>query len=82
MRLDRGACRGGRARPRCPCRRFGLGPDIPDDILEMVKIARQDPEALAEVKRQQFSYFDLAGQLGNVRRRHCHVDGLLGTLLS
>lgn len=48
---------------------FRLEFDIPEEVLEFVKEARRNPEALAEVKQQQFSYLDLAGRIGDVQRQ-------------
>jgi len=48
---------------------FRLEFDIPEEILEYVKTARNDPQALAQVKQQQFSFLDLAGRIGGVYRQ-------------
>lgn len=48
---------------------FRLEFDIPEEILGLVQAARTDPQALAQVKQQQFSYLDLAGRIGGVYRQ-------------
>lgn len=48
---------------------FRLEFDIPDEVIEYVQTARGDPQALAQVKQQQFSYLDLAGMIGDVHRQ-------------
>lgn len=48
---------------------FRLEFDIPEEILEFVQAVRHDPQELALLKQQQFSFLDLAGRIGGVQRQ-------------
>ena len=48
---------------------FRLEFDIPEQIVELVEEARKDPQQLAQVKQEQFSFLDLAGQIGGIFRQ-------------
>lgn len=48
---------------------FRLEFDIPEEIIGFVQAAKRDPFLLAQVKQEQFSYLDLAGQIGGVYRQ-------------
>jgi hypothetical protein len=48
---------------------FRLDFDIPSEILEFVREARGDPIALSTIKKDSFSYLDLAGRIGGIQRQ-------------
>ena len=48
---------------------FRLEFDLPEEVLELVKVARHDRNAVADLKQQHFSFLDLAGRIGGVQRQ-------------
>jgi hypothetical protein len=48
---------------------FRLDFDLPTELLPIIHETRADPAAVANVKQQHFSYIDLAGTIGGVRRQ-------------
>ena len=48
---------------------FRLEFDIPEEIIGFVRASRTDPQALAEVKQANFSFLDLVGKIGGIRRQ-------------
>lgn len=48
---------------------FRLEFDIPEAIAKIVEKARRDAFELAQIKQEQFSFLDLAGQIGGIQRQ-------------
>ena len=48
---------------------FRLEFDIPEEIVGFVRASRTNPLALAQVKQSNFSFLDLVGKIGGIRRQ-------------
>lgn len=48
---------------------FRLEFDLPDEIVAILKKLRDDPHAVADVKRQHFSHLDVSGKIGGINRQ-------------
>lgn len=62
---------------------FELQFDLPDEIAVLLREIWGNPEAVAGLKRERFSYLNLAGKIGNIRRqvRLSLDEGWLNTYL-